>query len=589
MKPFAPLVAAALAVSLAAQSPLTTIFAGPNGLANGGVTFINMTVLVPSITVNRIDVNSNSTAGTRGRVRVWQTVPGVTFYSGSETNIVNWQVLGEGDVIAAGNDLPTTCCFRTPFTLTSAMGQRGYAIEHIGIGPRYTNGTGTNQTYTNTEITLFAGVAASNSNFSDPPQAGGTISHPFTGGLAGSGAARVFNGSIHYAVGGSAPVCSSSQNFGLACGGGYASWFNMSATPARANPKLTGKTFLMTPNLNGAYDVTTLPASPLVPYAGHTALAGWASTIAGAVATDDGEVTTPSFSTPFVTPTGIVGSFVVHTNGMISVTSNLAYLDVLAGGGDDWAPQTVALLNAPNTMWCVWHDFDITTAGAIRYDDNGSQIVITYDAVPNAFGAVTDVSTFQFVFDLITGSVSITFQAIDPIGVGPGNDPYSGNPYLVGYSPGGANVRPQYEADVAILSVQYGAAADVAHTLLTSSPRPVFGSIIDYSVANLNAGFPLGFLYFSAGNPFEPTGGLLLSFLGVGKPGCLLNFDLANSIGPFSFGAPGSVLTLDTNTVTPSMLGLDFWGQAIVFDLFAVDLFAGLVSSNALHQRIEAN
>lgn len=588
MKPFAPLVAAALAASLVAQSPLTTIFAGPNGLANGGVTFINMTVLVPSITVNRIDVNSNSAAGTEGRVRVWQTTT-APFYSGSESNILNWQILGEGDVIAAGNDLPTTCCFRTPFTLTSAMGPRGYAIEHIGIGPRYTNGTGTNQTYINTEINLFAGVAASNSNFSDPPQLGGSISHPFTAALAGGGAARVFNGSIHYAVGGSAPVCSSSQRFGLGCSGGFASWFNMTATPARANPKLQGKTFLMTPNLNGAYDVATLPAAPLVPYAGHAALGGWATTITGATATDDGEVVTPAFSSPFIHPTGVAGSFVVHTNGMISVASNMAYLDTLAGGGDDWAPQTTALLNAPNTMWCAWHDFDVTTAGTVRYDDNGSQIVITYDAVPNAFGVVTDVSTIQWVFDLIGGTVSVTFQAVDPVGVGPGNDNYSGNPYLVGYSPGGANVRPQYEVDPALLSVQYGSVAEVPHTILSSTPRPVFGSVIAYNVNNLNAGIPIGFLYFSATNPFELTGGLLLSFIGVGRPGCLLNFDLANGIGPFSFGAPGNVLNLDTNTVTPSMLGLDFWGQAIVIDLLAPDLFAGLTSSNALHQRIEAN
>ena len=584
MKSFAPLVGLALVASLAAQSPLTTIFLGPNGLANGGVTFINMTVSVPSITVNRIDVNSNSALGTQGYVRVWQTVTGVSFYSGSETNAANWQVVGEGPVIAAGNDLPSIVCMKVPFTLTNTMGQRGYAIEHIGVGPRYTNGTGTNQTYNNAEISLFAGVAAGNTTFADPLAPLNDASYPFVGALAGGGAARVWNGSIHYAIGGSAPVCSFSERVGLPCGGGFSSWFDVNMLPAQAQQKLQGRQVMMLPT-GSTYQVITGPSPGLIPYAGHNPLVGWATTIAGAAALDDGETVTPTFSAPFPHVAGPVSSFVVHTNGMISVASNLSYLDTLAGGGDDWAPQTPAVLGAPNTAWYVWHDFDITTAGAIRFADTGSQVIITYDAVPSAFGAVTGTSTLQLVFDLSSGVITMDFQTVDPVfnGGAPG---YSGNPWIIGYSPGGASVRPYPELDASTTSITQLDNADLANTRLTTT-RPVFGSLIDYTVANINSGFPLGFLYFSVTNPFAP--GLPLSLLGVGKPGCYLNFDLASSIGPFQFAAPGLVLSIDTNTVSPSMLGLDFWGQAIVFDLLAPDLFAGLTSSNAVHQRVEAN
>ncbi len=584
MKPLATLIGLGLVASLSAQSPLTTTFVANNAAGAGALTFVNLTVTVPAITVNRLDVNCNSAVGTQGRIRVWQTITGVPQFSGSEQNFANWQVLAEGSVISAGLGVASTCCFSVPFTLTSAMGTRGYAFEHIGIAPAYTNGTGTNQNYSNAELTLAAGVAASNGSYADQVILGGNVSIPFAVALLGGGNPRVFNGAIHYAVGSSAPVCSFSDRVGNGCGGGYASWFNISPTPAQASAKFQGKTVVMSLNADGAYDVNVLPAGPLVPFAGHAPLAGFTTSIAGNVATDDGEVVTPGLLGNLIHPTGLVtagSGLVVHTNGMISTGSNLAALDAL--GGDDWAPTTTIGFSFPNTTWYTWHDLDITTAGAIRFNDDGTQVVITYDAVPSAFGVVTATSTVQYVFDYV-GNVSITFQTIDPIANG-GSNAYSGNPWLVGYSPAGVNTRPEYPLDSAVLSSQHGIALDTPHVALTSNPRPTFGSSINYDVNNLNAGFPLGFLYFSVANPFAP--GLPLAVLGIGKPGCLLNFDLANGIGPFNIVAPGTVLTLNTATITPSMLGLDFWGQALVTDLLAADIFAAMTTSNALHQRIE--
>jgi hypothetical protein len=570
MKALTTLLGLGLVSALTAQSPLTTLFAGPNGLLGGGVVFINMTVNVPAITINRIDVNSNAAAGTQGRVRVWQTLPAFPLFSGSEGVAANWQLLAEGAVIAAGNDLPSTVCFELPFTLTSAMGPRGYAIEHIGIGPRYTNGTGSNQIYNNAEISLNAGAAGGSSPYAD---AGGA--NPF---WTATNNPRVFNGSIHYTVGTSAPVCSFSNRFGAGCGGSFSSFFDLHLTPALASPALTGRQVTMIPN-GSQYSVVCAPSPGLVPYGAHTPLGGWTTAIAGGVATDDGEVVVP-LTTPFPYPGGTTPSLVVHNGGMISVASNQAYLDTQ--GGDDWAPSVTALLAAPNTAWYSWHDMDITTTGQVTFAEIGTQAVFTWVAVPSFGGGAPNLSTFQMTFDSSSGVVTMAWETVEAVGVP--NPLYSGNPWLVGYSPGGANVRPETETDVAINQAFELSNTEVNNLLLTATPRPTFGSVIDYSVANMSGGFPYGLLFFSVANP-SPN--LPLALFGIGQAGCLLNHDLANQIGPFTFLAPGLVLSVDTNTVTPSMLGLDFWGQAAVVDLIAPSLLGSLTSSNALHQRVE--
>lgn len=574
MKALTTLLGLGLASALTAQSPLTTLFTGPNGLAGGGVVFINMTINVPAITVNRIDVNSNSAVGTQGRVRVWQTLPGLQFWSGSEGNAANWQLLGEGAVIAAGNDQPSTVCFQTPFTLTSAMGPRGYAIEHIGIGPRYTNGNGLNQVYNNAEISLNAGAAGGASPYADT---GGN--NPFWTGINNP---RVFNGSIHYTVGSSAPVCSFSERFGPGCGGSFGSFFDLNLTPALASPRLTGRQVTMAPN-GSEYTVLCAPSPGLVPYASALPLTGWATTIAGATATDDGEVVVP-LTTPFPYPGGVATSLVVHNGGMISVASNMSFLDTFPGGGDDWAPSVTALLSAPNTAWYSWHDMDITATGEVRFEEIGTLAVFTWVGVPSFGGGAPNLSTFQFTFDSASGVVTMAWETVEAVGVP--NPLYSGNPWLVGYSPGGASLRPEFETDVSVNQVFDLATPEANHLLLTAEPRPVFGSTINYSVANMSGIFPYGLLFFSVLNP-SPN--FPLAFVGIGQPGCVLNHDLAGQIGPFNFLAPGPVLSVDTNTVTPSMLGLDFWGQAAVVDLLAPNLLASLTSSNGLHQRVENN
>ena len=103
MKALTTLLGLGLASIAVAQSPLTTIYAG-NASSNsnvGGVVFFNMTVN-QTITISRIDVNSNSAAGLQGEIKLYQTNGALTSFSGSETTPANWTLLGTAPATAAG-------------------------------------------------------------------------------------------------------------------------------------------------------------------------------------------------------------------------------------------------------------------------------------------------------------------------------------------------------------------------------------------------------------------------------------------------------------------------------------------------------
>ncbi len=67
-----------------------------------------------------------------------------------------------------------------------APGSYGMALRYVGVGMRYTNGTGTNQFFSNSDVELTLGQARS------------TTAAPFTGGTLFS--PRVWNGTIYYSV-----------------------------------------------------------------------------------------------------------------------------------------------------------------------------------------------------------------------------------------------------------------------------------------------------------------------------------------------------------------------------------------------------
>lgn len=166
------------AAVVAAQSPLSTIdptiTPSNNGGALGGAVYFDLTVNT-SILINSIDSNFSDVAGAACSLEIWTTP---TSHVGNEGNAAAWTLLGSGNGTTAGRDILTNITYAAPVQLQT--GTNGYALVAVGAAHAYTNGTGTNQTFSNAEATIVLG-SASNVPF---------VGTPFT--------PRVWNGSINY-------------------------------------------------------------------------------------------------------------------------------------------------------------------------------------------------------------------------------------------------------------------------------------------------------------------------------------------------------------------------------------------------------
>jgi hypothetical protein len=123
------------------------------------------------------------------------TVP--TTRVGNETNIAAWTLVASGSGVGQGANNPTPVDV-TDFTL--GTGQYGIALV-IGAtcGHDYTNGTGTNQVFSNADLTISAGAASN---------------VPFTAGIFDP---RVWNRTLYYTSQGGV-ACASSGTVGTGCG-----------------------------------------------------------------------------------------------------------------------------------------------------------------------------------------------------------------------------------------------------------------------------------------------------------------------------------------------------------------------------------
>ncbi|MFM1872990.1 MAG: hypothetical protein RL398_2412 [Planctomycetota bacterium] len=137
---------------------LTTVFTSNNGGSNGGAVYFDLT-LNQNTHWTGIDVNTSAAAGTALIVDVYRCN---TTYVGNAANPAAWTPVTTGHGIAAGNDLPSRIQFNEPQFWTA--GPRGIAIVARNFNHRYTNGTGSNQAYSDAYVGLSLG-AASNAPF----------------------------------------------------------------------------------------------------------------------------------------------------------------------------------------------------------------------------------------------------------------------------------------------------------------------------------------------------------------------------------------------------------------------------------------
>lgn len=517
--------AAAFAAAAFAQSPLTTNYGGGTSLAAGATVYFDLAVNAP-VNITQIDVNSVSAASTAGSLEV-RICNGT--YVGNDTNAAAWTLVGTGAVTAAGAGLPTVCTL-TPFLLAPAS--YGVAITHVGIAPNYGTGNGTNQTYATAEMTMQCGATA--------------------GGAPGTAICctpRVFNGSIYYNVAGGGGTVALRTSYGAGCYRNATSVYENFATSAAFDLANTGITFLFT----GA-GYTLLP--------GVTTYVPPSATATALTLTDDSE-TSVALSSPFVYPGGTTTGLQVCSNGFVSVA---------AGNGTAFTPAVPAHLNAAQTAWRNWHDYNpgAVGSGAVKFEQANGVAYVTWDGVYDYGGtSATSANTFQFQFELATGNVHVVFQTMST----------GGNARLVGYSPGGASGDPgNTDLSAALPATIALGAIDSTPLALSASARPLIGTTFNLVTSNVT-GTNLGvnFLGFNQ----IPAPGLDLGI--IGAPGCAALIDVSTAIGNLigNLGLPGVSLSvafpLPNST---AILGQHVYSQSIWLD--ATQNAFGALTSNGL-------
>ena len=170
-----------LLVSASGQAAtITTLFAFNNGGDFGGAVYFDLTVGSNAITVTGFETNTAETVAFTWEVFI--TAPGSTRV-GNETTAASWFSVATGSGTGAGVDVPTTVTLNNTFSLLSNTTYGVALVMGPTAGHDYTNGDGTNQAYSNADLSLSFG---------------GASNVPFTGPVFDP---RVWNGTIVYDVG----------------------------------------------------------------------------------------------------------------------------------------------------------------------------------------------------------------------------------------------------------------------------------------------------------------------------------------------------------------------------------------------------
>lgn len=519
---------AALASMALAQSPLTTTFVNNNGGAAGGTVFFDLTATT-GVTVLSLDVNLTSVATTAGAITVY-TCP--TSYVGSTGNASAWTLVASGACTAAGVGAPSSVAL-SPFAL--AAGSYGVCFVATNLAFAYTNGTGSNQVYSTTELTLSAGAAG---NAAWPAA-------PFT--------PRVVNCSLGYSNGTSGTVATKTE-YGTGCVARAASFYeHFTSTPA--------------------IDLSNSALRMLYTGSGYVVLPSTASFIApSATATNlqlgDDTSTNVTLSSSFSYPGGSTASLAVCSNGFVSAGT---------GNGTGYQPATGAFLNRPDAAWNVWHDFYPSATGNVWFEEVAGVACITWNGVVgyNGTAAGTTPSTFQFQFELATGHVDFVFQSLDTISV----SGWAGaEGWIVGYSPGGAS-RDAGSVDLSVVlpSTISLDGADTNPLTLSAAARPLVNTTLAMHTDNIPTSAPFGaiLLGFVQLNP-----GISLSSMGM--PGCEQYNEGAASILFLPLGSP----TATVNLSIPAAVGLSIYAQSAVFAPGAALTPLGAITSQGVALRI---
>jgi hypothetical protein len=269
---------------------------------------------------------------------------------------------------------------------------------------------------------------------------------------------------------------------------------------------------------------------------------------------DDAEVTQTFTTGSFPGAT----AFNICSNGFVSIGSN----------GSSPNPDINAFLNAANTAWRSWHDFDPShpSGGQVKYEESAAAIVVTWDGVWD-FGGTTAASanTMQMQF-YPSGQVTFAWGTMSHLGI----------EHLVGYSPGGNSLDPGSSNLSALgAGVITLGSVDALPLVLTAMTRPILGTSWNLTTSQLPATGVIGVDLFGIADP----GILDLAFLGM--PGCQLRTTLEVIAGPWVVGGATHNYAFPVPAVPTSLIGFQLFTQSAVFQVPPVNSF-GAITSNGI-------
>jgi hypothetical protein len=163
---------------------ITTLYATNNNGSPGGAVYFDVTVGSNPIQIDRFEVN---TLAAGGSMFGFQAFTRVGTWVGNTSSSAGWTLSATGTGTAAGTDMPSPVALNAPFML-AANTTYGFSLVLADVGGgnsaphAYTNGTGSNQNFSNADLAVALG-GATNTPF------GGSPFMP-----------RVWNGSIYYTV-----------------------------------------------------------------------------------------------------------------------------------------------------------------------------------------------------------------------------------------------------------------------------------------------------------------------------------------------------------------------------------------------------
>lgn len=252
---------------------------------------------------------------------------------------------------------------------------------------------------------------------------------------------------------------------------------------------------------------------------------------------------------------GLTTTLNVCSNGYVSTGDN----------GTSFTPTPANLLNATHASWRVMHDFNSSRAGSglVKFEEIAGIAYITWDGVLDFSTASTTPSTFQFQFEVATGTCHFVWQTMST----------GGNGYLVGFSDAGASSDPGSMDLSAAVPTTFAGNFGVLPLTLTASGNPVQSTVINLVTNNITPTTPFGAVVLSLAQ-FNPG----IDLTSIGMAGCeqyqggdvtLLFLPMGANSAPTPFNVPAFV-------------GFHIYAQSFTYDPASGLTILGALASNAL-------